>query len=58
MNFISKGNLVLTEKNLLFRAQEIQECFPNENLKGKMKIGTFSPNQSLLKSLPPPYFRT
>jgi hypothetical protein len=58
MNFISKGILVLTEKNLLFWAQEIQECLPNENLKEKMKIGTFSPNQSLQKSLPLPYFRT
>ncbi len=47
MDFISKRILVLTEKNLLFWAQEIQECLPNENLKGKKKIGTFSPNQSL-----------
>jgi hypothetical protein len=58
MNFISKGNLVHTKKNLLFRAQVIQECLPNENLKGKMKMGTFSRNQSLQKSLPLPYFRT
>jgi hypothetical protein len=35
MNFISKGILGLIGENLLFWAQEIQECLPNENLKAK-----------------------
>ncbi len=38
MNFISKGNLVLTVKNLLLRAQVIQECFPNGLSKVEMVL--------------------